>query len=452
MVRGVPRFKTRSYVQGSMSETDHNATRQFAISVVRDLRQAGFEALWAGGCVRDQLMGIQPKDYDVATDATPPQVRQLFGHGRTLSIGAAFGVITVLGPRDAEPVEVATFRHDAPYSDGRHPDSVRFSTAEEDALRRDFTINGMFYDPQTERIIDYVDGQRDIRLRVVRAIRDPRQRIAEDKLRMLRAVRFAAQFDFEIEPETFLAVQEQAHEIVIVSAERVAAELRRMLVQKNRVRAVELLRETGLLEVVLPESLRTTNPAENVPEAAAMLPWRRTLHVLGRLRDPSFPMALAGLLLEITDHQADQGRDANRICRRWRLSRQEISTTIRLLTNHDSLRSADQMPWPRLQRMLVSDGIEELLQFAEAVADVDACDPRPLQFCREQLALPAEELNPKPLIGGEDLIRIGVPRGPHYRVLLDQVRDAQLLGQIRTLDEAMQLVPQILSQLETSES
>src|SRR5262245_26238906 len=179
----------------------------FALEIAQKLRGAGFEALWAGGCVRDELLGLVPKDYDVATSATPDQIRSVFGHRRTLPIGAAFGVITVLGPRAAGQIEVATFRTDAQYSDGRHPDSVSFTTAEHDAQRRDFTINGLFFDPVASRVVDYVGGQDDLNRRILRAIGDPRLRLSEDKLRMLRAVRFAAAFQFTIEPATLRAIQ-----------------------------------------------------------------------------------------------------------------------------------------------------------------------------------------------------------------------------------------------------
>jgi tRNA nucleotidyltransferase/poly(A) polymerase len=184
--------------------------RRFAVEVVRKLRNAGFEAFWAGGCVRDKLLGRTPKDYDVATNATPPQIRELFGRRRTLAIGAAFGVITVIGPKSAGMIEVATFREDAAYSDGRHPDHVTFSSAREDAARRDFTINGLFYDPLDDRVIDFVGGQEDLALRRIRAIGNPRERIAEDKLRLLRAVRFSATFDFALEEGTRAAIREMA--------------------------------------------------------------------------------------------------------------------------------------------------------------------------------------------------------------------------------------------------
>jgi poly(A) polymerase len=230
-----------------------SSQREFALDIVRKLRAAGYDALWAGGCVRDQLLGLVPKDYDVATSATPDQIRDVFGRRRTLPIGAAFGVITVLGPRSAGQIEVATFRADAAYSDGRHPDSVTFTTAEHDAERRDFTINGLFYDPIAETVVDYVGGQQDLRDRIIRAIGDPRLRLTEDKLRMLRAVRFAATFRFEIEPETFRAIQEMAGDITSVSAERIGMEIRRMLLDPNRAVALELLKESGLLAHVLPE-------------------------------------------------------------------------------------------------------------------------------------------------------------------------------------------------------
>src|SRR5437762_3715435 len=237
-----------------MAAIDPQLARQFAVDVVRRLRESGHQSLWAGGCVRDQLMGQLPKDYDVATDAVPDRVREVFGKRRTLPIGASFGVITVLGPEAAGQIDVATFRRDATYSDGRHPDAVSFSDAEHDAQRRDFTINGLFFDPLEDRVIDYVGGQDDLARRVIRAIGDPLARIAEDKLRMLRAVRFAARFDFAIDDKTLAAIKQQARELVIVSAERIAAELRLILTHPNRARGMELLADTGLLEIVLPEA------------------------------------------------------------------------------------------------------------------------------------------------------------------------------------------------------
>ena len=235
--------------------TTSSPAREFAVEIVRKLRAAGHTALLAGGCVRDLLLGREPKDFDVATTARPEQVRDLFGHRRTLAVGASFGVIVVVPPRGSEAgqVEVATFRTEGPYQDGRRPESVAFCTPEEDAQRRDFTINGMFYDPVEARVLDFVGGEADLAARVLRAIGDPHARMREDKLRMLRAVRFAATLDFMLDEVTAAAVREMAHEIVVVSHERIAQELRRMLVDTHRRRAVELCDSVGLLSVILPE-------------------------------------------------------------------------------------------------------------------------------------------------------------------------------------------------------
>src|SRR3954469_11160504 len=267
-----------------------NRQREFALEIAQKLRAAGFESLWAGGCVRDELLGLTPKDYDVATSATPDQIRDLFGHRRTLPIGAAFGVVTVLGPRAAGQIEVATFRTDAAYSDGRHPDSVSFTTAEHDAQRRDFTINGLFYDPIAKKVVDYVNGQEDLQRRTIRAIGDPRLRLSEDKLRMLRAVRFAAAFNFQIEPETLHAIQEMAPQITTVSPERVGAELRRMLLDPNRATALELVRQTNLLPHVLRALAKLSDEQ--------FIETKRLLHAL---KHPSLATAFAALLLTATE-------------------------------------------------------------------------------------------------------------------------------------------------------
>src|SRR5208337_2826401 len=232
---------------------DPEQQRRFALEVVRRLRAGGFEAYWAGGCVRDELLGRTPKDYDVATSATPPEIRALFGQQRTLPLGAAFGVITVLGPRPAGMIEVATFREDVGYSDGRHPDHVTFSSAREDAARRDFTINGMFFDPLDRAVIDFVGGQADLQNQLIRAIGSPRLRFGEDKLRMLRAVRFTAAYGFSLDAETAATVREMAGQITAVSSERIAMEMRRVLTESGRVQGVRLLVELGLAAVVLPE-------------------------------------------------------------------------------------------------------------------------------------------------------------------------------------------------------
>jgi poly(A) polymerase len=405
---------------------DPEQQRRFALDVVRKLRGAGFEALWAGGCVRDELLGLAPKDYDVATNATPAEIRRLFGRRRTLAVGAAFGTIVVLGPKPAGQVEVTTFRQDAEYSDGRHPDQVTFSNAREDAQRRDFTINGLFYDPVEERVIDYVGGQEDLRRRRVRAIGDARARFAEDKLRLLRAVRFAATYEFELEDGTHRAIREMATEITVVSAERIAAEMRLALTARQRVRAVRLLVETGLAQAVLPEII------PGGPDGERQLD--RALDVLDRLDEPGFPLAMAALLLPFVDAEA-----ARQIGRRWRLSNQEIDRIAWLLENRDALVDARAARWSRLQPILIDPGIEDLLALTEAARPECAAD---LDFCREKLRLPRKELDPAPLLTGNDLLARGLKPGPQFRVLLERVRAAQLDGEIHTKDEALSLIEQ----------
>jgi tRNA nucleotidyltransferase/poly(A) polymerase len=419
-----------------MNALDPQHARRFAVAVVRQLRAAGYQALWAGGCVRDSLLGICPKDYDVATNATPEQIRAVFGPRRTLAVGQAFGVITVLGPRTAGQVEVATFRCDAAYSDGRHPDAVTFSTPEEDARRRDFTINGLFFDPVAERVIDYVGGRKDLERRLVRAIGDPLARIAEDKLRMLRAVRIAANFDFALDAGTLAAIRQQAHKLIIVSAERISYELRLMLVHTHRRRAVELLNDAQLLEVILPD-LRGLAPDGGRQEGNSR--WQRTLAVLERLHDPTFSVALAALLRECVQPEAEIAPEIQRICDRLRLANTE-RVGVELLLGHEAeLRGARRLPWPRLQRLLTHARIAELLCYTHAVALVHDGQTADLDYCREKLALPRQEFDPPPLLTGDDLKAAGVRPGPRYRDLLHAVRDAQLDGRISTPQEALQL-------------
>ncbi len=421
--------------------------RDLATDIVRRLRAAGFEALWAGGCVRDQILGIPPKDYDVATSARPEQVREVFGRRKTLAIGASFGVITVLGPKSAGQIDVATFRRDAAYSDGRHPDSVSFTSAEQDALRRDFTINGLFFDPVESRVIDYVGGQEDLRQGIVRAIGDPRLRIAEDKLRMLRAVRFAARFDFALDEPTLAAIQQQAHDLVIVSAERIAAEMRLILTHQCRARGMQLLHSARLLEIVLAEALALSPDDPWSPESAADTPWRRTLHILHRLDQPTFAVALAALLREIASPTGDLPRT---VYDRWKLKNDELDGVVKLLTEEPLVRRASQVRWPELQRILVAPRCEELLSYCQAVAAVLDHSTTEFDFCRAKLALPPEEMNPPPLVTGDDLKQLGIPPGPAYREILDRIRDAQLEKRITSREEALSIATQLAKDLPTA--
>ncbi len=397
----------------------HNQ-REFAIQVVRDLRDAGFEALWAGGCVRDQLLGLTPKDYDIATSAAPDQVRDLFGRRRTIPVGASFGVITVLGPKPAGQIEVATFRTDGGYSDGRRPDQIHFSTPEHDAARRDFTINGLFYDPLTDEVRDYVGGVADIEARVVQAIGDPEARIAEDKLRMLRAVRFAARFDFAIDAATLAAVRHHSSEITQVSGERIGAEMAAMLVHPNRSYALRLLRETKLETHVLPETIQLVDAD-----------WVGVLNLVIRLEKPSLAQVLAALLARLDDVRVAGGIGA-----RWKLANRDVDRADWLLDQLPMALNAAKVRWPQLQRVLINDGAAELVAMVSAMAGDD--DPS-VQLCDSKLALPRTELDPPLLLTGGDLIAAGFAPGPAFSSILEGVRDAQLEGRISTPDEALQL-------------
>ncbi len=400
--------------------------RQFALQIVRTLRDAGFEALWAGGSVRDQLLGKTPKDYDVATSARPEQVRELFGRRRTLAIGEAFGVISVLGKRGCAPIEVATFRIDGVYADGRHPDSVTYSDAEHDASRRDFTINGLFYDPLDEQVIDHVHGQEDLQQRMIRAIGDPQARFREDKLRMLRAVRFATTLGFEIEQQTQTAIRDMADEIMVVSAERIGLELQKILAHAQRAQGVRQLKEVGLLRPLLPELMPHAKPQSEL--------WRQTLQHLKNLQTNSLAVSLATLLLPLDDPAA-----VSAIGRRLRYSNKVVARAAWLVKSMRQVVQADQLAWPLLQRLLVHDGIDDLISLAEAVLKPDHAG---LKRCHEQLLMPREQLDPNPLVTGDDLIAHGIRPGKHFARLLEAIRDAQLEQRITDRKQALDMAEQ----------
>jgi tRNA nucleotidyltransferase/poly(A) polymerase len=393
--------------------------REFATDVVRRLRAAGHQALWAGGCVRDQLLGREPHDYDVATDAMPGQVQKLFRH--TVAVGASFGVIEVLGPRPLK-VQVATFRSDVSYTDGRHPDAVVFSTPEEDARRRDFTINGMFFDPLDEQVIDFVGGKNDLRDRVLRAIGDPAQRFVEDKLRLLRAVRFATRFRFTLDPATATAIRAMAGEITVVSAERIADELRKLLIDPRRADGMRLLKDVNLLAPLLPELDRDR--------------WLPALQVLeGLPDDASFPLALAALLHGIGKSQAGA------VCSRLKLSNAEREQIEWLVAMHDAMNDAPRMKNSRLKPLLAHSGIRELLALHRADAAATGRSVEHVEFCERKLGeWTPEELTPLPLLTGDDLREMELSPGPQFKRLLDAVREAQLDGLVTTKEQAMELV------------
>ena len=466
--------------------------REFATDVVRTLQHAGHRALWAGGCVRDELLGLAPHDYDVATDARPEQVTALFR--RSVAVGAAFGVIEVIGPRGPDrqhlTVEVATFRSDGTYTDGRRPDAVTFSSPEEDAQRRDFTINGMFFDPITEELHDFVGGRDDLRAKVLRAIGNPVERFTEDKLRVLRAVRIAARFGFAIDPDTLAAARAIAPRITVVSAERIAEELRKLFTHPNRGRGVRLLREVGLVEPVLPELVPTFTLPQGLPSAPTGTLWDHLVKVVEELGEPnppvpfpareggdkpplpggegvgggvsvevSFPLAFAALLHDVgkprvfartadryTFHRHEHvGKQmAEKIADRLRLSNAEKARVVWLVEKHQYLADAPTMRASRLKPVLVHPGIGELLELhrADAVASGRGLDH--VEFCARMLRdTPPEELNPPPAVTGEDLIATGMKPGPEFKRLLDAVRDAQLEGRVRTKDEGLSLVREL---------
>ncbi|MDE3150602.1 MAG: CCA tRNA nucleotidyltransferase [Acidobacteriota bacterium] len=442
------------------------ATPQFeeALRIVRALRGAGYEAYLAGGCVRDLLLGREPVDYDVATNATPDVVLRLFE--RTFAVGAHFGVVLV-GPEDEAArfvTEVATFRSDGVYTDGRHPDVVQYTrSAEEDVRRRDFTINGLLLDPQRgvedtrAAVIDYVGGVADLDVGIVRAIGRAEARFEEDHLRMLRAVRFAARFNFEIDPATLKAIRGLAPRVHAVSRERVRDELTKMLTEGQARRAFELLDETGLLAEALPEVARmkgVEQPPQFHPEGDV---WVHTLMLLEQL-EPGCSMTLAwGALLHDVGKPPTFRKGPDRIrfdghvevgmamgveiCRRFRFSNDETRQIVALIANHMRFMDAGRMKTATLKRFFRLEGFAEHLALHKMDCLAAAGVLEHWEFVRERWqATPEEAVRPKPLITGRELIAAGYAPGARFREMLQTVEDAQLEGMIGTAEDAMRLV------------
>ncbi len=404
-------------------QVPETANSLFAVEVVQRLRTAHFESLWAGGCVRDLVMGNSPEDYDVATSATPNEVRELFGHRHTLSVGAAFGVIVVLDRRGgADPVEVATFRTDATYSDGRRPDSVTFSTAQEDAQRRDFTINGMFFDPLSGKIIDYVEGQVDIHRGVVRAIGLADARIAEDKLRMLRAVRFAARFGFELESQTRDAIQRHSASLAVVSGERIAIEVQKTLQTSAVAWAVDTWASTGLLQCIVPELAwaEAREPALQMLEASVHcgLDWRARMAAL--------------LLSSLDASRLDAALHTLKARLKW--SSNDFHAIQFALRSQHVLEEADERPWSQVQPLLIQADIGVSLELLAARSQSETELQAIVRWLHERLEWPREHLDPPPLLTGADLIGLGLSPGPTFRTALAEARALQLDGKL--LDKA----------------
>jgi poly(A) polymerase len=460
-------------IQGAMTAI----LKDHAISIVRTLRERGHHAYLVGGCVRDMVLGHEPADYDVTTDATPDQVMRIFPE--TYAVGAQFGVVLVPPgspdarelrpavdatsvPTDhskADVVEVATFRSDIGYSDGRHPDRVQFSTdPREDVERRDFTINGLLLDPIKGEILDFVGGQQDLKAGIIRTIGSPEQRFGEDKLRMLRAVRFAARFEYTIDPATFAAMQKLAGNIHQVSRERVRDELSKMLIEGHARRAFLLLDESGLLQQVLPEISAmkgVEQPPQFHPEGDVFV---HTLLLLEKLPRPS-PMTLAwGALLHdvgkpATFRVADRIRFdghvevgvkmAEQICRRFRFSNHDTEQILALVKNHMRFGDVQRMKESTLKKFMRLPQFEEHLELHRLDCQSSHGDLTSYEFTREKLvSTPEASMRPAPLVTGNDLINAGYVPGPRFKEILAAVEDSQLEGQLQNKEQALAFVRQ----------
>jgi poly(A) polymerase len=425
-----------------------------ALAIVRRLAEKGFAAYFAGGCVRDRILGVAAKDYDIATDARPEVVQRLFDN--TVAVGARFGVIIVVMGDDR--FEVATFRADAPYVDGRRPSAVHFGTIAEDVRRRDFTIGGMYFDPAIGRIIDLVGGMRDLRDGIIRAIGNVHERFDEDHLRMLRAVRFAARLGFAIDPVTWTAIKRSAPAIGHIAAERVGEELVMILTEGGAARGLDLLVESGLAAVVLPEVLELIGcrqPENFHPEGdvyrhsrlmLSMLPAgaTETLAFGTLLHDIAKPRCLAvDIEGKMTYYgHPDQGAEmAMEILRRLRRSRDVQERVAYLVRNHLRLAMATRMRPATLKRMIAEPGFAELLELCRLDALASSSYLGFYHLCRHAMAtMGAEEIRPPRLIGGNDLIAMGFAPGPEFKRILTEVEDQHLDGALTTREEALRYV------------
>ena len=434
--------------------------RRAAESVARRLRERGFQSYFVGGCVRDLLRGVEPKDYDVATDARPDEVLALFP--RSLMVGAQFGVVGVM--IGEQRIEVATFRNDGLYSDGRRPDDVTYTRdPREDVLRRDFTINGLLMeptvdstvDPMSGEVIDYVEGRRDIERRLVRAIGDPARRFTEDRLRMLRAVRLATTLEYEIEADTLEAVRRQSLEIISVSAERVRDELLRILTSGQARRGFELLDASGLLQPLFPEIAAmkgVLQPPQFHPEGDV---WTHTLLMLEMLaKDCSETLALGVLLHDVgkpptfrvapdrirfDNHVSVGARMAEVICHRLRLSQQQTDQVVALVENHLRFKDVPAMRASTLKRFLRLERFEEHLELHRLDCLSSHRNLDNYELVRARLReLPEEAIRPPRLITGDDLLALNLKPGPRFAEILHAVEDAQLEGQVHSREEALE--------------
>src|ERR1043165_7970001 len=425
-----------------------------ARKVAARLRQEGHIAYFAGGCVRDMVRGLPPKDYDIATDARPEMVQKLFP--RTYAVGAHFGVIIVL--ENDFQFEVATFRSDEAYIDGRHPTAIYFSSPEEDAQRRDFTINGMFYDPVAEEVIDFVGGRADIAARLVRAIGNPKQRFAEDRLRMLRAVRFATALDYQIDRPTWDALVANASSINQISAERIRDELVRVFLSPNRVRGWDLLDSSGLMRAILPEldaMKGVLQPEQFHPEGDVFVHTRLMLQLLPQ--EISVPLVFAVLFHDVAkpvtarvdktgrirfnDHDRIGAEMTEATMRRLRFSGAEIETTVEMVRQHMVFKDTPNMRVAKLKRFMARPTFNEELELHRVDCESSHRMLDNYEFLlrkREEFA--NEPIIPPPLLRGDDLIALGLEPGPKFGQILEAVETRQLEGTLRTREEALEWV------------
>ena len=428
------------------------SAKEIALSIVRRLRAAGYESYLAGGCVRDMLLNKEPQDYDITTGAKPGEIAKIFPD--TIPVGAQFGVILVVV--DGTSFEVASFRHDGPYLDGRHPSQVRYGSLREDVLRRDFTINGMIYDPVDDAVIDLVNGQQDLQAGIIRAIGEPRARFEEDRLRMIRAVRFAASLDFNVEGKTLAALGELAATVTLVSWERIGDEITRILTEGGARRGFELLNDTGLLEAVLPEIAAMKGVEQSPDYHPEGDVFAHTLLLLGQLKAPTETLAYGCLLHDVAKpvcvrregeritfygHMERGAEMAEAILQRLKRSRDTWERVSYLVRSHLRHTQAPNMRLSTLKRFLGEDAIDELLELTRIDALAANGDLTHYNFCKAKLAeLEEEDIHPEPLVRGRDLIALGLTPGPVFGQILAQVEEAQLGGELRGRQEAIEWV------------
>ncbi len=423
--------------------------KQTATSIVRRLREAGHIAYFNGGCVRDMVRGVEPHDYDIATNATPEQVQKLFA--KTIPVGAQFGVVIVI--ENEHQFEVATFRSDDAYIDGRRPSAVHYGTPEQDAQRRDFTINGMFFDPVANEVIDFVGGRADIERGVVRTIGEPRARFAEDKLRMLRCVRFAANLGYRVDSATMAAVKEMAGQINIVSAERIRDELIKIFTRPNAGRGLELLDESGLLAQVLPEIAAmkgVEQPPEFHPEGDVFTHVKMMLDALPA--NPSVVLAFAVLLHDVgkpptferapdrirfNEHDRVGAEMTETILRRLRFSNDEIAKIALCVAEHMRFQFVKEMRPAKVKRILQRETFADELELHRIDCLASHRNLENYEFLKAQAELPPEVIKPAPLLTGHDLIALGLKPGPALGQILREAEELQLEERLRSREEAL---------------